>query len=167
MIAALIAVPVIALAAILQSAIASRLPLLQGTTDLVLLIIIAWGLQERVRTAWIWALVGGISMMMMSAVPPLVPFSGYLAVTAFARLLQRQIWKTPVLAMFGLTIFGTLLMHLLTYIALTFSGTELPLLQSLELITLPSLLLNLLLAIPIYTLVKDLAAGLYPIKFET
>jgi hypothetical protein len=81
-------------------------------------------------------------------------------------MVQRHIWKTPVLAMLGLTIAGTLLMHSLSYIALTFRGSDIPLFQSLELITLPSLLLNLLLSIPIYTLFKDLAAGIYPVKFE-
>lgn len=166
MLPALVGIPVLSLAAILQSAIASRLPLLYGTTDLILLVIIGWGLQERVRSSWIWALIAAFIMSFFSALPPLVPFIGYLALTGASRYLQAQIWKTPILAMFAMTILGTLVMHLLTIAALFFAGTTLPVGQSLELITLPSLMLNLLLALPVYTLVKDMASSLYPVKLD-
>ena len=38
----------------LQISIASRIMLLSGNVDLLLLVVAAWGLQERVRAAWIW-----------------------------------------------------------------------------------------------------------------
>jgi hypothetical protein len=105
-------------------------------------------------------------MSFYSALSLVVPIIGYFFITGAARYLQAQIWKTPMLAMFAMAILGTLVMHLLTIAALIFSGTELPILESLELITLPSLLLNLLLALPVYTLIKDLAANLYPQPIE-
>lgn len=166
MIPALLSIPIMALAVILQSAVASRLPLLQGTADLILLILVAWSLQERVRSAAIWALVGGVAVAFVSALPPAVPLAGYLILVGMARIVHRQVWKTPMLAMFLMVIAGTLILHGISLLALSFAGSELPFMDSLELITLPSLLLNLLLALPVYTLFKDLAVVLYPAKLE-
>ena len=48
----LIAVPVILLAVILQSAIVSRVTLLSGMADLPLVMLAAWAMQDEVETAW-------------------------------------------------------------------------------------------------------------------
>ena len=52
----LIAFPLIALAVILQSAVVSRMTLLSGYADLMLILLSAWALQAQVRSAWHWAL---------------------------------------------------------------------------------------------------------------
>jgi len=51
-------------------------------------------------------------------------------------------------------------------IALRVTGTVLPVIEALNLIILPSLLLNLLFAIPIYALFSDLAKWIHPEKIE-
>jgi hypothetical protein len=61
---------------------------------------------------------------------------------------------------------GTIIVHGLSYLALRFTGNPIPLLSALNLITLPSLLLNLLVAIPAYALIGDLAEWLYPEELE-
>jgi hypothetical protein len=60
------------------------------------------------------------------------------------------------------TLAGTLLSHGVTQVALRLAGTPIPLVQSINIITLPSILLNLLLAIPVYVFVSDLANWLHP-----
>ena len=65
--AVLIAIPIMGVLAILQSSLVSRLPLLQGTPDLVMLAIIAWALQKRVQTAWQWSIIGGLVVSFYSA----------------------------------------------------------------------------------------------------
>ena len=55
-----ISIPVLGSLVIIQSVIASRIALLQGTADIVMLAIIAWALQKRVMTAWHWAIIGGL-----------------------------------------------------------------------------------------------------------
>jgi hypothetical protein len=45
-------------------------------------------------------------------------------------------------------------------------GTPLPLLETLNLIILPSTILNLLLSIPIFALIKDFAEWLYPEEID-
>lgn len=56
----LVAIPIIILTVILQSAIVSRLPLLDGSADLSLVVLAAWALQDGVETAWHWALAIGL-----------------------------------------------------------------------------------------------------------
>lgn len=162
MLATLVAFPILTFLAIFQVAVVSRLPLLQGTADLILLVLVAWGLQERVRSAWQWTLIGGFIFGSFSVLPDLVPIGAYLAVTGLVLLVRRRIWETPILAMFVLTFFGTLVTQVSAWFAVNIGEIKLPVSDSLRLILLPSLLLNLLLAAPIYAVIKDLAEWLYP-----
>jgi rod shape-determining protein MreD len=164
--ATLMSFPVLLLALMLQTAVLSRLNLLYGSADLLLLVLAAWALQERVENAWHWAVVAGALFAFVSGLPWFVPPAGYLLVVAAGRLLQRRVWQAPLLAMFAVSFTGTLLMHLLSLFSLRLLGDPLPVGDSLSLITLPSILLNLLLAIPVYAGMRDLAAWLYPAKAE-
>ncbi|MFH1909099.1 MAG: hypothetical protein ABIL11_17240 [Chloroflexota bacterium] len=164
--ATLVAIPVLLMALMLQSAVISRINLLYGSADLVLVILAAWALQGRINTAWQWALAAGALVGFVSGLPWFVPLAGYLLVIGVARLLQRRVWQAPLLAMFTVSFVGTLFMHLLSLITLRLSGDPLPFGDSLSLITLPSILLNLFLAIPVYSLLRDLARWLYPLEVE-
>lgn len=160
----LIAVPVLALAIMLQMAVISRITLLSGAADIVLLILIAWALQEQVESSWHWAVLAGLLVAFASAVPIYVPMIGYLLTVALARFVIRQIWQTPILALLSVTFFGTLIYDLITYLALVVNGTRLPFEDTLALIVLPSVFLNLLLALPIHALLRDLALWVYPLE---
>jgi hypothetical protein len=146
----------------LQTAVISHLTLLHGTADLVMLVLIAWALQERVETAWLWALFGGIITSYVTALPLYIPLVSYLVITGIARLLQRRIWQAPVLAMFVTAVTGTFINHLLSMGALDINGVPISWLDGISLVTMPSALLNLILALPVYALVSDLANWVYP-----
>jgi rod shape-determining protein MreD len=165
-VATLIAFPLFGLLAIFQSAVVSRLPLLHGTADILLIVIIAWALQERVRNAWQWALIAGLIFGYVSALNFAIPIIGYLVAAGLASFLRQRIWQVPILAMLAVTFIGTLFINVFTALFLSIIGTPLPLLDTLNLIILPSVILNLLLAIPIYALVKDLSEWLYPEEIE-
>ena len=162
----LLSIPVLLVVVLLQTTIVSRLPLLNGTADLMLLTLTAWALQERVRSAWLWTLVGGLMVSFISAMPPFTPLAGYLIVTGLARLLQKRVWQSPILAMFVATLLGTLMMHGLTIAVLQAVGRTFDWRQGLNLITLPSALLNILLVLPVHAIVVDLAHWAYPVELE-
>jgi hypothetical protein len=166
MLPALVALPLFSILVIIQSTIVSRFPLLQGSADLILLVTVAWALQERVDSPWIWSLLGGLMVGFVSAQYFILPVILYLAITALALVIRRRIWQFPILAMFAVTLIGTLFSHLMTGLSISISGTALPWLDVLQLITLPSLLLNILLAAPIFALVRDFADWLYPEDIE-
>ncbi len=158
----LIALPVIILAVILQTAIVSRVYLLSGIADLPLVMLAAWALQEEVETAWHWATAAGLLVGFVSAMPMLAPILGYFVVVGLAQILQGRVWQAPLLAMFSVTFFGSVIASGLSFAVLRLSGINLPLGDVLGVLTLPSVLLNMLLAIPVYAVMRDLARWVYP-----
>jgi len=58
------------------------------------------------------------------------------------------------------------LAELIAVIALRVAGTPLPFWEAINLVTLPSVLLNLVLAVPFYAVFGDLAYYLYPEEIE-
>src|SRR5512145_3236820 len=158
----LIAVPVILLSVILQSAVISRVYLLSGIADLPLVMLAAWSLQEEVESAWHWAAATGLLVGFVSGIPLVVPLVGYLTIVLLARIFQRRVWQAPLLAMFSITFLGTILVSVLSLGVLRFAGVPLPISDVLGLLTLPSVLLNMLLAIPVYAVMRDLARWVYP-----
>ncbi len=158
----IIAFPLLGLAVILQSSLVSEMRLLQGYADLPMLIIAAWALQERVDSAWHWAAIACLFIGFVSGLPWITFVIGYFGIVLIARILQRRVWQAPLLAMFSVVFAGTLLMHTLSFIVLTLSGTTFSLADVSTLITLPTLLLNMLFSIPAYTLMRDLSYWVYP-----
>ncbi len=158
----LIAVPVILLSVILQSAVISRVYLLSGFADLPLVVLAAWALQEEVDSAWHWAVAAGLLVGFVSGISWIVPAFGYMAVVALAQIFQRRVWQAPLLAMFSITFLGTIIVSVLSLIVLRFAGVTLPIDDAFGLLTLPGILLNMLLAIPVYAVMRDLARWVYP-----
>ena len=162
----LIGLGIIILFSLLQIGVISQLPLIQGRADLMLLILSAWALNERVEHAWEWTIIAGVLMSLISATPFFLPLFVYLVVTALARALRRRIWQTPLLMLLFIVLIGTLLQHGLSFVSLSIMGSRLPLQDSLTMVTLPSLLLNLLLALPVYTMITDIAGWVYPAELD-
>jgi hypothetical protein len=164
--AVFIAFPILGLLVILQSAIVTQVPLLHGSADLILLALIAWGVQPRVTTSWHWTIIGAFLLSIVTALPLISVLFSYILVTGLTLLLRNRIWQWPLLVMLTVTFLGTLITHLLTIATLRITGTNIPLAASFNLITLPSALLNLLLAVPMYALIGDLASWVYPEEIE-
>jgi hypothetical protein len=159
----LVAVPVILLTVILQSAVISRVYLLSGIADLPLVMLAAWALQDGVDSAWHWAIATGLLIGFVSGILWVVPVIGYVTVVVLAYLFQRRVWQAPLLAMFTITFIGTLIVSFLSFGVLRFVDVNLPMSDVLGLVMLPGVLLNMLLAIPVYAVMRDLARWVYPV----
>jgi len=158
----LIAFPILGLAVILQSSIVSQVQLVGGFADLPLVLIAAWALQERVDTHWHWGALVCLFTFPISNLPIPVVIFGYFGVIILGRILQRRIWQAPLLAMFSVVFIGTLFFHLLSFVVLRSLGTPLDIREVVGIITLPSLLLNMLLSIPMYAFMRDISYWVYP-----
>jgi hypothetical protein len=137
---------------------------LAGYADLMLIVLAAWALKADASSAWVWAILGGVMVSFVSAMPWIVDMVGYLFVVLLAQLLRQRVWQAPLLAMFSVTFLGTLSVMLLAIIVLNLLGSPLPIGDSLGLIALPSVLLNLLLSIPVYAVIRDLAQWVNPVQ---
>lgn len=152
---------------ILQSAVFSRIVLISGTADLILLFLVAWSLQERVKNTWIWTLVAGLLISLVSAMPFYAPLIGYIGVVVISKLVQSRVWRIPILAMFIVTLLGTFYQQIVYILALQIDGAPVTWMGSLDVIILPSVLLNLIFSLPIYAIVNDLVGRIYPLEVES
>ena len=150
----------------LQTSVINRIPLLHGVPDVCMLMIIAWALVAKDKSAWFWALVGGLLAGYVSAMPMVVFLISYLSIVGIALFLNRQIWQKSVISMLLLTFVGTLITQSLSYLAITLTHAIIPLGETLNLIVLPSLSLNMLLAIPVLTITQDIASFIFPQELE-
>jgi hypothetical protein len=158
----IVAIPLLGLVVVFQSAVVSQVKLLSGFADLPLVVLAAWALQERVKSAWHWAAAVCLMLAFVSRMSPVVLVPGYFGIVFAALTLQKRVWQAPLLAMFGVTFIGTLFLHLWSFAFLSVLGTPLPFDEVVGLVALPSLLLNMLFSIPVHFLMRDLARWVYP-----
>lgn len=148
----------------LQMVAVSRLRLIGGSADLVLMVLIAWGMQEQVKDLWVWVAVASLMTSFVSALPVFAVVAGYLFAAFFIWFLKQQVWQSPILAMFLATVVSTLVQNLASIFALQISGSPISFFEGFNLVTVPSMLLNFLLVLPLYALFTDLAGFVYPVE---
>jgi cell shape-determining protein MreD len=146
----------------LQFGVVSRTPLLSGTADLVMLYIIAWSLHQQSRRFWVLVLVFAVIIGAISVTPFFLSVASYMAIYYAGTRIKAQVWQTPLLAMFLLTFTGTLLLHAGYFVSAFIEGTVFDWRVVLTQITLPSVLLNMLLAIPVHAIITELVRMAYP-----
>jgi hypothetical protein len=162
MLANFISIPFMLLLSVLQSTAISRITLLNGSADLVLISVACWGVKEKGYNAFVWALVGGLFTALITAMPFYIPIASYFFVALLAKLLIGRIWQSPILMLIVVVFIGTLFQHILSIFYLQVNGVNAGLLTSLQNITLPSLLLNLFFVFPMYVVISDLRQWVLP-----
>jgi rod shape-determining protein MreD len=160
----LIAVPILAIAFMLQTAVISRITLLSGTADLVLLILVAWAIQDQVKSSLHWAGMAGLIGAFVSGLPPYAMIGSYIVSVILARYVVRQTWQTPILALLSVTFFSTIILNIFSYVSLVLNGSTISAGDTVAFITLPSLFLNLIFVIPVHSFISDLALWVYPLE---
>ncbi len=158
----ILAFPILFILIILQTTLVTQMNLLNGCADLILLWLAAWALQKQVKSAWFWTLLAGMAISFISAIPWYIPLISYVAVTFLAKMINKQLWQAPLLMMFLVTIIGSLLLNGLTYVVLTITGVSIPIKEGVVETIIPSVLINLLFALPMYAIVRDTAQWVYP-----
>ena len=163
--AALAGILVMLAAVMLQMVAFSRLPVLSGTADLVLLVMIAWCLQKQLKSWEVWAvcLAGALMVSFVSAVPTVANVTAYLIIMLGVRWLQGRIWQASVLALFVSVSVGSIVFSGFMWLFLrVINQIPLELSESFVYVILPGMVLNLAFAFPVYLLIKDLAGWIYP-----
>ena len=150
------------LSMMLQYSVFSRWMILSGSPDLVLLLIIALCLHQKQRGFWILILIMGGIVGFVSALPFFVPMIVYLTVYFMALLLKQRVWQTPLLEMFLLTFGATIMENFLTIAAVFVQRISFTFSEALVHVVLLAVLLNMLLAIPVHAIVRELGVWLYP-----
>jgi rod shape-determining protein MreD len=158
----LIGVPLLALLAVLQSTILSRILLLDGRPDLVLLAVVGWGLAGRSQESLVWAMVGGLFLDLLSGVPLGTTAIALVVVAYVVSFSEGRFWEAHFLMPLGVTLFASLFYHAFGLGVMLLSGRALDLLTVGARVILPSTFLNLVLALPASQLAEGLRESLFP-----
>ncbi len=154
----LLSIPVFILATLFQTAIFSRIHLLNGTIDIVLLILLGWAIQEHNQTtSWQWAILAGLIIGYVGKLPFLFYIIVFLAAVGFVNFVRNQFWQAPLAGMFISTVVGTLIVQTGSFIMIKLNGAISNPIQAFEYVIFPGVLLNLLMALPIYAMMTDLS----------
>jgi hypothetical protein len=157
-----IGIPTIIFLVILQSTIVSRINLSFGSADIVMLVLIALGLQPNTKRTLLWFTLGGLLLAIISAVPLMYPLIPYIIISLIIDYLKKRIWRIPLLLMLLVSFLGTVICNIAAYAAISLTRVPLPLSESINNVILPSIALNILLGIPIFLLVRDWSKWLNP-----
>ena len=134
--------------------IIAPLPRMQGQIQLVMLLVLAFSLRSDLETALIWALVGGIFSDMHSALP-LGASAAALVIIAYAsNSVARQLYRIRVITLLLLTFAASSAYLAFNFVALLLLGLRYDPLLFVQLVALPTALLNMLAALPTYALVR-------------
>jgi len=151
---------------ILQTTVFSRITLIAGSPDLILLFLAAWSLNERAKYGWVWTIVTGFLVSAVSAMPFFAPLIAYLGMFIISKTLQRRVWRIPILAMFIVSFLGSLFQGFIYVILLKINSAQVGWGQSLDTVILPSVLMNLIFTLPIFAIVSEIAGRIYSLEEE-
>lgn len=157
----LITFPIMTIAGILESTVFSRIHILHGTADLIMLMIIAWTLHPHTKFSWLWLVLGSVIMTYLSAIPMYGYFIVYTILWLFIQFLKSRFWQMPIILMVFVTIVGSILSIAVSFFVLYINDIMPDMELTITQIAIPSLTLNLLLCIPVYGLLNDWANSLY------
>ncbi len=147
-----LSIPVLLVVVVLQATVMPELEIAGGVPDLVLLVVLAWTLMAGYERGLVWAFVGGILQDLISAVPMGTTSLALVCVISLAALILGQISPRnliyPALAAVG----ATLIAHLVSLAVLFVASRPLPLIATLLSTTLPGMIYNAVVMIPVYRL---------------
>ncbi len=115
-------VPLLALTAIVQATLVPLLPTGDAKPDLMLLIVVAWGIVRGGGEATLWGLGGGLVLDLLSGAPFGVQTLGLAAVGLLADLMETNFFRSNILLPLAAIFIATFLFHVVEAAAMQTSG---------------------------------------------
>jgi len=138
----------ISLLAVLQSSLINHLRLLDGRPDLILLAITGWALTGHGRQAMLFGFVGGFALDLFSEVPLGVSSAALVSIGALVSYSEGRFWGVHPLMQLAAVLAASGVFYAAQLASLGIAGHPFDLLLVANRIVLPSLFLNLVLALP-------------------
>ncbi|HEX3051503.1 MAG TPA: rod shape-determining protein MreD [Aggregatilineaceae bacterium] len=155
-------IPVLMLAVLLNATLMPVFRLGGGTPDLVFMLVVSWALLADLRSAMVWAIIGGVLQDTLSIVPLGTSALGLVLVVFGSDLVFGQIQRRNILIPPLVAAVGTVIYHVTVLLVLRVVNLPVPLSAGLTYVTLPALIYNTILIIPIFRLVGAVQFWLRP-----
>jgi rod shape-determining protein MreD len=170
-----LALPILALAAVLQVGLLPRLlvdsidfgvlpflnvplevPIYHGQLSLVLILVLSWTVHAPIEEAIFWAFVGGIFQDILNPIIPTgVSVLGFLLMVFAIKAFEQNFYRFSIVLLTSFVLIGTVIQHLSVFLALSLQDYSVPIVELLQTFTLPTLGINLLACFPIYFLLRQ------------
>lgn len=147
-----LAIPLMALLSIVQTAILPRVPVLGVVPQILFLVALAWGLLRGLEQGLLWAFIAGIFVDLFSLTPLGLSSLAYMLAVAPAVLLQGVLPPRHLLVAGLMAVLATIIYLLVYFVFLRFFGLGMSIDALLEM--LPLALLHGILILPIYGLMQ-------------
>lgn len=162
----LLGIPLLIVLAIFQSTVLGTFQFLEGRPDLILLAVIGWGLAGGSREALVWGLIGGIALDMLSGIPIGTTSITLILIAALVSVYEGRIWETNFLMPIGIVLLGSLLFHFMNLGVILLMGREIDWAYAVSRVILPSIFINLFLALPATQALRGIRNRFYPPEVE-
>ncbi len=139
---------------VLQASILPGAEFYVARPDLVLLLVLSWAVHSELDEAIFWAFTGGILRDLMSVVPVGTSVLGLLLLIFAINILSRNFYQFSIFFLLFFVVVGTFLQHFIVQGVLAIGGYSPDFSQSLPYFTLPTLLYNVALVLPIYFVLR-------------
>jgi rod shape-determining protein MreD len=156
-----ICIPILALAAALQSSVVPQFRLYSGQVDVVLLLVITWAVHAELEEGLFWAFTGGILQDLLSITPLGTSSIGMVTIVFGLDFLRRRLFRINLIWLTGTVILGTVLQQTVIYLALLIQGSSYDIIEVLRYVLLPGLFFNLVLLLPVYLVVRLFQRRIY------
>ena len=148
----------------LQLGIFSHIQILSGKIDLIMLGVIAWILQKRIEIVdiLIYILISLLILFFISAEPIFLLIMFYGAVGLLTYWIKNNVQQIPIVSMLIFTAIFTFIHLTIFGLYLQLLGTNIEAKSVFQIVILPSILYNLIAAIPMFLLTNELQHLVYP-----
>lgn len=155
--------PILAVAAALQSTVLPAFRVLAGGgLDLVLVLALSWTLAGDWQTGVLWGFVGGLCLDLLSGGPLGASALAGVLMTYLVSLTEGRFWRSHVLLPLAAGALGTAGFHLVTLLILAAAGRPFNWGAALGGMLLPAVLINTLAILPVYQLMRRLHGAVFP-----
>ncbi len=154
--------PLLTLTAIVQATLVPLLPTGDAKPDLILLIVVAWGIVRGGGEATLWGLGGGLVLDLLSSAPFGVQTLGLVAVGLLADLMETNFFRSNILLPLAAIFIATFLFHIVEAAGMQTAGYPIAWQSFLTGVVFPTALFNTALMPIFYGLLRRLDRSTHP-----
>ncbi|MBC8099750.1 MAG: rod shape-determining protein MreD [Armatimonadetes bacterium] len=155
-----LAFPILALAAALQATLIPQISIGGVGPDLVLLLVVAWSVNTELPQGISWALIGGIMLDLLSALPAGTSSIPLVLMVFVISGIGARFYQLGWLWLLALTLGGTLFQQAVMLLLMLLLGYRVNWITDIVAIAVPTLAYNLGLVLPVYWWVRRVQRGL-------
>lgn len=151
-----LSIPILILAAAVQSSFAPQIRVLGGSPDLVFLVVLSWSVGSEFPESLTWAFVGGIIQDLLSAAPLGASALGLIVVVFAVHLLNRGMYRIGFLLLAMLVVAGSLFKETLFALVMAIIGFPNDYQALFSYVVIPTAIYNLAVFAPVYIVIRQI-----------